>query len=314
MTGPRPDDDPGLVAAAAYADRMAGGPPRQVFFPRRAAVDQVRLYCGDEPPTWHLVTLGLADLGFELTLRLPREDEELPTWGADCLISLGAYARRSGHGFAHGDQVDLRGPIKLDSGTAITAAAVAQDPGLKMLGEVEFLQVVGLTADELELCRSWRTDDVVGLLRQRDPQLTTALDRTSLLDEAGMREVAEAAMAADDGALEELGVASLAWRWRGRGHRRVLIVTLGSGAATALGPALRRRLTHTGAEFAVLGDAGDLRFAVGVDGEGGWRRDGDSVLVSVAPGAVEALAGLFTGQAGTGSLPFLAGLRFTVIA
>jgi hypothetical protein len=171
---------------------------------------------------------------------------------------------------------------------------------------------VGLTADELELGRAWRTEAVVGLLRDRDPWLTTDLDRASLLDDPALRAAAQAGMAAEGGSLDELGVASLAWRWRGRGSRRNLVVTLGSGAATALGPALRRQLTHAGAEFAVVGDAGELRFTVGVDQ--GWRLDGDVVAISVAPGSVEPLAALFTGQTGTGSLPFLPGLRFTVTA
>jgi suppressor of fused-like protein len=314
MPAAQRDDDPGRAAAAAYADSIAGGPPRQVFFPRRAAVDQVRLYALEQPPAWHLVTLGLADMGCELTLRLPRPDEEPPTWAVDFLLSLAAYARRSGHGFADGHQIDLRGPIKLDSETAITAAAVTLDPALRMLGEVAFLQFVGLTADELELCRSWRTAAVVGLLRQRDQLLTTELDRPSLMDDPALREVAEAGVAAEGSSLDELGVASLEWRWRGRGKRRVLMVTLGAGAATALGPALRRKLTHPGATFIVVGDAGELRFVVGPASGARWRFEDDAVVIQVAADSVESLAALFDGRAGSGSVPDLAGLRFTVIA
>jgi hypothetical protein len=311
MAAPEPGDDPGLAAGAAYADSVAGVAPQQVFSPRKAAVDQVRLYALDNPPAWHLVTLGLADLGFELTLRLPRGEDELPTWGADLLISLAAYARRSGHGFAEGHHVDLRGPVKLGAETAITAAAVTVDPALGALGQVEFLQLVGLTGDELELCRSWRTDAVVSLLRQRDPMLTTVLDRSSLLDDPAFRDIAEAGVAADGSALDELRVASLSWRWRGVGPRRLLVVTLGAGAATALGPALRRKLDHPGATFSVIGDAGQVCFALGADD--GWRLDGETVAIEVSPASLESLAGLFTGQTGTGSLAWLSGLRFTVI-
>lgn len=300
---------PGPGAAAVYADTVAGGPPREVFSPRRrGVVDQIRLYALADPPAWHLVTLGGADLAWELTLRLPRPDDELPTWAVDCLVSLVAYARRSGHGFSAGDQVDLRGPIKLDSESVITAAAIVADPTLGTAGPVPFLQVVGLTADELELCRSWRTAAVVDLLRRRDPMLTTVLERSSLFDDPELRGEAEAGVAAEGSSLEELNVASLGWRKRGRS----LLVSLGAGAATALGPALRRKLNHDGARFAVVGDAGELSFTVGPTA--GWRLDGASVAVELPLGQVESLAALFSGKVGTGSLPSLTGLRFAVIA
>ena len=311
MAGP-PADDPGRTAAAAYTDRAAGGSPRHVFTPRRAAIDEVRLYAMEGPPAWHLVTLGLADRGYELTVRLPRGDDEQPTWAVDFLLSLAAYARRSDHDFAEGHHVDLRGPIQLGSDTAITAAAVAADPVFGVLGDVEFLQLVGLTGDELELCRSWRTEAVVGLLRQQDPALTTVLNRKSLLDDPAVRDAAEAGVAAGGSALDELRIATLSWRFRGMGRRRVLEVTLGAGAATALGPALRRKLDHAGAAFAVIGDAGELRFRLGPDE--GWQLAGDTVEVTLAPESVEAVAALFTGRTGTGSVPPLAGLRFAVTA
>ncbi|HEX3424497.1 MAG TPA: suppressor of fused domain protein [Acidimicrobiales bacterium] len=289
-----------------------GAEPRHVFSPRKAAVDEVRLYAVDAPTAWVLVTLGLADQDFELTLRLPRDGDEMPTWAVDFLLSLAAYCRHSKHGFVAGDHIDLRGPMKLDVDTAITAAVVTPDPTLQKLGAVEFLRVVGLTADELELCRSWQTAAVVDLLRQRDPELTTDLERSSLLDDSEVRAAAEAGVAAEGSLLDSLRVASLGWRWRGRGRRRVLLVSMGSGAATALGPALRRTLTHEGAEFVVEGDAGDLCVRVGA--EDGWQLQEDAVVVAVAPSSVEPLADLFDGKTGTGGLPTLAGLRFAVVA
>lgn len=302
----------GRRAAQAYADRKMGAEPRHVFSPRKAAVDEVRLYAPNAPPAWMLVTLGLADQGFELTLRLTRGDDEMPTWAVDFLLSLAAYCRHSKHGFVAGDHIDLRGPMKLDADTAITAAVVVLDPALQKLGSVEFLRVVGLTAEELELCRSWRTDAVVDLIRQRDPELTTDLERSSLLDDPEVRAAAEAGVAAEGSDLDTLRVASLGWRWRGRGKRRALVVSMGSGAATALGPALRRTLTHEGAEFVVEGDAGDLRLRVGAEDR--WQQHDDVVAVELAPASVEALADLFDGRTGTGGLATLPGLRFAVVA
>ena len=309
-------DNAGRAAATAYIDGVAGRAPRQVFSPRRAAIDEVRLYGLSAPDHWHLVTIGLADLGFELTVRLPRPDDSLPTWAVDLLVSLAAYARRSGHPFADGHHIDLRGPIRLGSDTAITAAAVTADPTLGTLGAVEFLQVMGLTADELELCRSWRTAAVIGLLRQRDPAShrgrlgLTELERPSLLDDPALREVAEAGVAAEGSALEELQVASLSWRRR----RSALVVTLGAGAATALGPALRRKLNREGARFVVVGDAGELRFEVTSTPE--WRlvSDDGGLAVQLPLAGVDEIANLFNGSTGTGRVAALAGVRFVVIA
>ena len=96
-------------AAVAQLDRIAGGPPRETFSPRRAgALDQVRLYAIEQPPHWHVITLGLSDLGFELTLRLDQVESGLPTWAVDLLTSLAGYARRTGHPFANGHHIDLR--------------------------------------------------------------------------------------------------------------------------------------------------------------------------------------------------------------
>jgi hypothetical protein len=52
---------------------------------------------------------------------------------------------------------------------------------------VQFLQAVGLTADELELARRWRTSGVVAALAERDPLLLTVLDRPSVLEDPDVR-------------------------------------------------------------------------------------------------------------------------------
>jgi hypothetical protein len=303
-----PDRTSDLVA---HLDEAEGGPPReQRVFRRRGTVDQVRIYALDGPPHWHCVTVGLAELGFELTLRLARTDDTAPEWTVDLLANLGAYVFRTGHEFADGHHLDLRGPIKLDDRTKITAAAVVLDPGLKPWQGVEFLQLVGLTADELELCRSWRTDAVIDLLSKEQPLLITQLDRASILDDPKVRELAETGVAAEGSALEELRVGTL--RWERRGWRRSrLVVTMGAGAATGLGPALRRKLNRLGASFRVIGDVGEVRFVVAEEPR--WEEGGDAVVVAVTLNAVDELAGLFSGSLGSGGLSTLPGLRFVVV-
>jgi hypothetical protein len=304
------EDADGGRDLVAYLDRTEGGAPaEELLIRRQGSVEQIRIYALDSPPHWHCVTVGLADLGFELTLRLPRSKPDPPQWAVDLLANLGAYVFRTGREFAAGHHIDLRGPMKLDEPTEITAAAIVADPGLEMWRGVEFLQLVGLTADELELCRSWRTDAVIELLAANDPLLITRLERRSLLDDPKVREQAETGVASQGSALQELHVGTLGWERRGWRKAR-LVITMGAGAATGLGPALRRKLNRSGASFRVVGDAGEVRFLVA--DEARWHEGEDGIVVAVPLAAVEELAGLFSGKVGSGGLAILPGLRFVV--
>jgi suppressor of fused-like protein len=329
-TGPPPGDPvdgPGASAIAAHVDLVDGGPPaHHVTLTKPGSVAAVSVYARDGH--WHLVTYGLSELdekvtddrsvsgwGFELTFRLARRDDECPDWAVNLLANLAAYVFSGEHPFAAGHHLDLRGPIRLGDPTAVTAAALTLDPELGRLsgpyGAVEFLQVVGLTAEELELCRAWSTRAVMELLAESDPLLVTHLDRPSLLDDPARRERAEAGVAAEGSSLVELRVATLHWALKGRRRPR-LVVTMGSGAAAALGPALRRRLSEKGATFDVVGDAGTVRFLVADDG--GWVVDGATVTVSLPLAGVDGVAAMLSGRTGSGRVPAVADLRLMVVA
>jgi hypothetical protein len=301
-------DGPGERAIAAHADRADGGQPRAHFsFSKPGTVAGVSVYELDDPAHWHLLTYGLSEAwGFELTFRLARSDDDPPGWAVNLLANLAAYVLSSGHPFAPGHHIDLRGPIRLGDDTAITAAALAVDP---VLGTepVEFLQVVGLTADELELCRAWRTEAVLDLLRQADRLLITRLDRPSLLDDSAVREQAEAGVAAEGSSLNHLRVGTL----RLTRKRQRLLLTMGAGAATGLGPALRRKLNRPDASFELLGDEATVHFVVA--DEAGWDAGDGEVTVAVPLDRVDEVAGLFDGRTGRGRLDWLPGLRFEVL-
>ncbi|MBO0703423.1 MAG: suppressor of fused domain protein [Candidatus Dormibacteraeota bacterium] len=322
-------------ALDAHVDGCDGGPPLERYRPQAAhgvapPLEEVTLHRVGDPAHWHLVTRGLTELdakespdpsrsgwGFELTLRLERrEDEEAGTeqeWAVNFLTNLAAYVWTSGNAFAAGHHLDLRGPMKLKTKTSITAAAIVRDPGLDTIdtpyGSVEFLQVVGMHAEELELCRSWNTEAVVGFLAAGDPWLVTRLDRPSLLADPS-RAARIARLAARDGSsLTELRVATLRWRTHRIGGA---VLTMGSGAAAALGPALRRELIGPGAGFVVISDPLMARFTVSEVPR--WRAEGDVVEIGVPLEEVEGLAALFDGRTGQGRRPAWPGLRFRVVA
>jgi suppressor of fused-like protein len=308
-----------------------GGPAHSWYHPRATRsfsgpgpVEAVGVYLpGDH---WHLVTCGLTELhakespdattsgwGFELTFRLgPADPQDPPLWAVDFLAAMASYVWSSRHPFSDGHLVDMGGSVKMDADSAITAAVVVEDPGLGVSagpnGQVQFLQIVGLTAAELELCRSWNVDGVVELLARQDPMLVTVLDRPDLTEDPALADEIIERSGRDGSALHELRVASLKLE---RGMRGRATVEMGAGAATALGPALRRELVAKGASFAVVGDTGEIRFEVGEPPLWRWTEAGIEAVVALD--GVEYVAGLFDGRTGSGRASDWPGLRFRVV-
>ncbi|MDA8046897.1 MAG: suppressor of fused domain protein [Actinomycetota bacterium] len=333
MSGVAPPSSRGGAAIQLHVEAV-DGPAEQWFHPRPSRafsgagpVEAVALHRLGQPDHWHLVTYGLSELhakespdrhrsgwGFELTIRIATDpDGERPLWAVDFLASLAAYVWSGRHPFAAGHLMDLRGPIRMDRDSPISAALVVDDPVLDPLagpyGSVEFLQVVGLTAEELELCRAWSTEGVADVLaRAVGPLLLTDVGRASVVADPRFAAEIEARAAREGSELHELRIATLRIRRRLRGR---VDVHLGSGAAAALGPALRRELVADGASFAVVGDDSELRFQIGP--EPSWKLTGDGVQATVAADGVEYVAGLFDGRTGWGRASDWPGLRFRVV-
>lgn len=162
-------------------------------------------------PHWHYVTYGLTELyekhssvpevsgwGHELTFRLERGREEAapPRWPAIILQSLVDFVYQSRHPFGENHFA----PLGFHQGSTLAGATFARDPGVtgtfsSPSGSFFFLQLIGITADELE--HTSRVDDglVVRLLAQADPLLVTRPTRRSVLSPemlAAVRQVASA--------------------------------------------------------------------------------------------------------------------------
>jgi hypothetical protein len=154
-------------------------------------------------PHWHFVTYGFSELwakesgdpdvsgyGFELTFRLTckRRDKKPPTWALNFLQNLGRYVFETGNPFGVGHTLPLNGPIEQGASTLLYAASFALDPQLPPIatpnGRVEFLQVVGLTLDELQAISSWDAAAFLQLHGRDDPLLLTDLSRVSWMTDA----------------------------------------------------------------------------------------------------------------------------------
>jgi len=258
-------------------------------------LDGISAYRSENPvPHWHLVTYGFSELyekesedaeisgyGFELTFRLARspEEEEPPAWALNLLQNMGRYVFNSGNVFRSGDYLDANGPICLGSDTQLTALAFVHDPELSEIetpnGRLEFIQMVGITGDELESMQTWNTLGVLSAGLPHMPQYITDLERESLLRMAAVKEAVEKGMEEDGSNTGFLFVDQLSWTPGKKGLFREAPAVLGLGAKQAgiIGKLLRGRilkgkdLTLVGPEVRVVLEPGEQAASAFEDGE-----------------------------------------------
>ena len=198
---------PGWSAIDLACQRLYGGQVPHQFTSQTAyeletasPLPAISVWEGQRPAHWHYITYGLSELfekispdpeisgfGFELTMRVPRQADETtpPIWPLRALQGLGGYVLRSGKGFDTGHRADLGGPLAPGTDTALTALVCVPDPMLGKLegpfGSVLFLQVIGVTADELAAMQRLDHEGVVHLMGELDFHGMTDLSRGSYL-------------------------------------------------------------------------------------------------------------------------------------
>lgn len=183
------------------------------------ALDGISVYARQTPqPHWHLVSYGMSELyakesddpgfsgwGFEFSMRVARTPEatEPPFWALNFLNNLARYVINSGNVFDVGHYMDLNGPIALDQSTEIRAIVFAHDPELAprptVHGQLAFLQVVGITLDELAAIKAWNGPAALAVFARFLPLLITDLSRSSLLAESSQVAMDLAAGSASEG-------------------------------------------------------------------------------------------------------------------
>src|SRR5262249_35686993 len=278
----------------------------------------------ESPLHWHFVTYGFSELyakksdnpdvsgwGFELTFRLVRGagETEPPAFAINFLLNLGRYVRRSRNPFDAGHYMDLNDPICLGAETAIRAIAFVEDPQLGEIdtpnGRVRFLQVVGITPDELEACADWQPQQVLDLLRQRDPLLVPDLTRRSLLEDPELKARVEEGIDRDGSVTQGTFVSVVDWSVN-KGSNTARLVLGAKGVLTLL-PKLRSRLAH-GRPFILFGPKKhvELRPAEA----SGWEAEGETLSLDLTEAAVQALRTSLQAKRGTYQWAELPGVRW----
>jgi Suppressor of fused protein (SUFU) len=137
---------------------------------------------------WHLVTYGLCELydkvsadpstsgwGYELTLRIPLDDEP-PAWAFNLMEQVARQTQLSGVVFGAGHRLDAGGPIDGER-SPLTALAFTPDPQLGSIetpnGHVTFLQLVGITGEQLQEMKDTSTNAVLSRLATSNPLLVS---------------------------------------------------------------------------------------------------------------------------------------------
>ena len=207
---------------------------------------------------WHFVGYGLTELygkeskdekvsgfGFELTFRLKRDEgDEVPPWALNFLQNLARYVASSGNRFGPGHHLNANGPIASGVETLIHGVSFAVDPELGEIetphGHVVFLQIVGITLDELDAMKRWRSQGVLDLMKKTNPLLVTDLDRPSLLDDPAVARAVDEGAARDGSGLAETYVAQLSWQ---RTEKSVTL-TVGALAVPVILGILESRIAH----------------------------------------------------------------------
>lgn len=148
---------------------------------------------------YHIVSYGLSELyyneesagkefskyGFEFTLRLKKKEGDDFNWAMNLMQNLARYVFETGKWFEEFHFIPTNSPIRLDYDTNLTAIAFVLDPELGKIqtphGEVQFLQMVGITTDEYEQLKQnpklAETEKLLDQLKLNNPLLITDLDR-----------------------------------------------------------------------------------------------------------------------------------------
>lgn len=302
-------------------------------------LDGVSVYRSEQgAPHWHYVSYGFSDLygdlddsydiapgkpsgyGFELSFRLLRgaNEQEAPSWPVNFLQNIARYVFRTGNVLAPGHWMTANGPIKADADTLLTEMGFVQDPELQAIhtpyGDLMFLQLVGLTSDELREVRRWNVQGALQSLQSYMPLWITDLARPSLHD------LPDVQAAIDAGATREGSKTGVLYNdVLGFSHRKRLlrspqtVIRLGSLGVRDLKAMLPARLPH-GRPLILAGDGSTLELVPAGDSEGGlldWHSDHELKL-SLTPAQMQAWKQAVKGRDGEYTVPGLDGLVWQV--
>lgn len=301
-------------------------------------LDGISVYRSEQgQPHWHYVTYGFSDLygdlddsldiapekpsgyGFELTFRLARaaDEQEPPSWPLNFLQNIARYVFRTGNVFAPGHWMTANGPIAADTQTLLTEMGFVPDPELPSTktpyGDLMFLQLVGLTADELREVRRWNVQGALQAMLPHMPLWISDLNRASFHDLPDVRQAIDAGAAREGSKTGVLYNDVLSVEHRKRLLRsEQTVIRLGSLAVRDLKAMLPARLPH-GRTLILAGDGATLEFLSSNDSSAGQLSEQEhEYKLSLSGAQLQSWLQTVKGREGEYQVPGLDGLVWQV--
>lgn len=242
-------------ASRATRQRLWGGPGAVL-----AKVDEVTLHGSGLKrgrPHWHLLTEGLGLKGFELSLRVQREKEDVapPAWAIGLLSTLVSRAS-AGELSADTNQVMLLAQgVAPGTDSELSAVIFTPEPEQSIVEmpreTIPLLLAVPVTKDETRTVREWSPSGLVEVLARVDPLLITWLDRQSLLQSPRARALIEQRVDKEGSSLSMMTAATSEVAKAGD----KVTWTLSADAVETLCSLLKGRIAHQRAFSVVCGDS-----------------------------------------------------------
>ncbi len=294
-------------------------------------IDGFSIFRSDkQAPHWHYVTYGLTELyekespdeefsgyGFEFTMRIPRapgDDSEADltdklVWVMSLMQNLARYVFETGNCFDVGHHIDLNSPILLESNSEIRAVLFAEDAELAPVdgpfGQFQFLQLFGITLDELRAVKQWNSRGMLELFRKTNPLLITDINRKSILNDASVRQAIEKGSEEEGSSTASLFVAEADWQTNGN----ACIFALGAFAVDDLRLILPARICHD-RELFIRGK--DLSFRFIPAEQNAWKVEDDTLEIALRKEDAKAFANMLQPKVGMYEFPGLSNFKLRI--
>jgi hypothetical protein len=298
----------------------------------RDPLDGISIYKNPGPPPhWHFVSYGMSELyakesqnqefsgfGYEFTMRLARDpaEEKPPIWPIGLMQNLARASYEGGSVFGQWHTLNANGPIALETDTKLTAVVFVRDPQLPPIdtphGRVEFLQIAGMTAEELAAKNAWDSEKLVGLLALDNPLLVTDLARASITDSPQTLGLIEEGIDRDGSSCGMLYLDSLTWRKTPLLKR--FTIHVGAANAEPVARLLRGRTLH-GRPFSLHGREAavvEIAFEPAERAEVVMDEPAKRLVVRLSPAAARELMTKLRPQRGAVELAELPGLTVQI--